>query len=288
MSNENSILDGHPYYNYVLFDPRDHSVFYVGKGQRRRMHQHNAGFTTIDEDEPDGLTISNKEQKIREIQDAGFEPLRRIIGTFKTEAEAFAVESVLIRWVYGIEKLTNMVSGQNHKFIRARGDYEVRDRLEREPIKGSQTGDYIDEVKRDWANFSIENRLKIVTEQLKSRGYQCSEPCRDPKKTQDAITRITIAGSGNFCVRVKMTMSKRGKIGVWLEPLGNNQQANLELLQSFVDHLTSKGYTSETTRADGFIFMRSAWKNRTIPEANIEEIVERIKWYITEVNEYEN
>jgi hypothetical protein len=96
-----------PYYVYELRDPRDNAVFYVGKGTRDRVFFHDAG------DE------SAKQRRIAAIQAAGQSVIRVVVARFETEAEAFAAETVLIKWVYGFAALTNAIHGHRAAFCRA-------------------------------------------------------------------------------------------------------------------------------------------------------------------------
>lgn len=96
-----------PYYVYELRDPRDNGVFYVGKGTRDRVFFHDAG------DE------SAKQRRIAAIQAAGQSVIRVVVARFETEAEAFAAETVLIKWVYGFAALTNAIHGHRAAFVRA-------------------------------------------------------------------------------------------------------------------------------------------------------------------------
>jgi hypothetical protein len=95
-------------YVYELRDPDTLEVFYVGKGSDRRLEAH----------KPDNET--DKGLKLDEIYRRGKEPLRIIIGRFENEEQAYAVEATLIKWVYGKNKLKNIIQGHRHKFIRPR------------------------------------------------------------------------------------------------------------------------------------------------------------------------
>ena len=106
-----------PFYVYLLTDPKDNSIFYVGKGKGDRCTQHQR------EAERE-LPITQKQQKIHEINESGRQVKPIIIGRFETEQEALAVESVLIHWVYGIDFLTNDTSGHGVESIRPKGNYE--------------------------------------------------------------------------------------------------------------------------------------------------------------------
>jgi hypothetical protein len=103
MGDESSLLK---YFVYELRDPRDLQVFYVGKGSGTREEAHQEG------------EESRKGKKILEIKNSGHEPIRVIVGRFQEERQAFAVEAVLIKWVYGKENLFNEVNGHGHRLIR--------------------------------------------------------------------------------------------------------------------------------------------------------------------------
>lgn len=133
------------HYVYVLIDPRDKEVFYVGKGQRNRLAHHvleanrkllsesnvkcanQDNSVDNDEEESQGAGENEKVRRIQAIHDQGHQVTQLVIARFTTEAEAFAVESVLIHWVYGrLEsggKLTNVQSGHNHRFVRKLGNF---------------------------------------------------------------------------------------------------------------------------------------------------------------------
>lgn len=88
-----------PYYVYVWMDLSTKRVSYVGKGQGERIFRH-----------------AKKEKETLSSE------LRLVIGRFDTDEEAFAVESVLIHWVYGIENLNNKQSGHGSYIVRKKGD----------------------------------------------------------------------------------------------------------------------------------------------------------------------
>ena len=47
MEFKQSVKEALAYYVYALVDPRDHKIFYIGKGKNNRVFQHAAA--TIDE-----------------------------------------------------------------------------------------------------------------------------------------------------------------------------------------------------------------------------------------------
>ena len=110
-----------PCYVYALIDPRDGSVFYIGKGTENRVFSHQAEGDTPQKYEKAKL------KKIREIESAGFEVGRYIINWGLTEAEAFAAEASLINLANLISPaaLTNAVAGHHAECAMAVEDFEL-------------------------------------------------------------------------------------------------------------------------------------------------------------------
>lgn len=89
------------FYVYALIDPRDDSIFYIGKGVKRRWLQH--GF--------EGLKNSKKWSRIQAIERSG--ALYRAIYLLgcKSESEAYLAERLLIQTI-GLKRLTNLSRGE--------------------------------------------------------------------------------------------------------------------------------------------------------------------------------
>lgn len=94
------------YYIYELIDPRDDSVFYVGKGKKGRIDQHEA--------EAAKGRQSRKCELIREIEAAGLKIRKRKVSHHKDEVEAYDAEIERIG-LYGLANLTNVTSGGGGK-----------------------------------------------------------------------------------------------------------------------------------------------------------------------------
>lgn len=94
-------------YVYYLEDPRDRTIFYVGKGQGDRVFQHmkEAEIYLGQEKAP-----TQKLARIRDILSANLRPRHVILRSGLGEGEAFEVEAAMID-LLGIENLTNMVRG---------------------------------------------------------------------------------------------------------------------------------------------------------------------------------
>ena len=99
------------YYVYALVDPRDKTIFYIGKGCGDRVFSHSKAALNEDDE-------SLKLDLIRDIIDSGNEVKHYIIRHKLTEQESYLVESVLIDLLtycdFNRENLlTNVVSGHH-------------------------------------------------------------------------------------------------------------------------------------------------------------------------------
>lgn len=110
-----------PFYVYVLLDPSDKSVFYVGKGSGARVLNHVAEVRAL---LAKAVQVdTDKQRKIHELLASESCPVELIVGRFETEAEAFAVEAVLINHVHDFTRLTNISRGHGAECIREYGNY---------------------------------------------------------------------------------------------------------------------------------------------------------------------
>lgn len=108
-------VDALKYYVYLLVDPRDGKIFYVGKGKGDRVFAHLRCAESSNAE-------SEKLNTIREIQGAGKEVLYYIARHGLDEDDAFLVESVLIdlltfRDFASVAHITNIQAG-HHQFDR--------------------------------------------------------------------------------------------------------------------------------------------------------------------------
>lgn len=117
------------WYVYTLVDPRDGQVFYVGKGCRGRIHQHEK-----DAANPNAV-CSKKINKIKELWDAGCEVQKGFHAFFWDEQAAYDCETDLIEEI-GLDSLTNLLPGGQKAWERRRQERATRKRAEKpaEPL----------------------------------------------------------------------------------------------------------------------------------------------------------
>ena len=104
-------------YVYLLIDPRDGEVFYVGKGNGNRVFAH-AQDALGDEE-----AASDKLDRIREIHGAGQQVEHQLLRFGLTDRTAFEVEAAAIQ-LLGTHELTNKVEG-HHVWRRGRMTTDV-------------------------------------------------------------------------------------------------------------------------------------------------------------------
>ena len=112
------------YYVYALRDPETKEVFYVGKGTGNRIMNHFEEAQKSNGSANDLLRL----RRINTLLNRGYTPsnIGRIIAHVAEESHAFAIESLFVKFVFGINLLTNIQPGHHSGFFRARNDWEKR------------------------------------------------------------------------------------------------------------------------------------------------------------------
>lgn len=103
------------YYVYLLKDPRDGAIFYVGKGAGNRVFAHAR-------DALDDQLANDKLDRIRDIRAAGHRVSYELLRFGLTSREAFEVEAAAIQ-LLGLSDLLNIVGG-HHAEVRGRMSVE--------------------------------------------------------------------------------------------------------------------------------------------------------------------
>lgn len=117
---EKSLLSLGDYYVYGLIDPRSKQIFYIGKGTKNRVFEHEKESLCS----PDSEKLKLK--TIADIKDAGLEVEKIIINSNLTEEEAFAAEASLINAFNYVSDagLTNIVAGHHSAEALSVDEYE--------------------------------------------------------------------------------------------------------------------------------------------------------------------
>ena len=120
---EKSLLSLRDYYVYGLIDPRTKQIFYIGKGTKNRVFEHEKESLGS----PDSEKLKLK--TFAEIKNAGLEVEKIIINSNLTEEEAFAAEASMINAFnyVGDAGLTNIAAGHHSvdEYERINGAVEL-------------------------------------------------------------------------------------------------------------------------------------------------------------------
>ncbi len=112
-----------PYYVYVLRDPSNQEIFYVGKGKGNRLCQHFAHARN-------GLTFPKQPrlQRLCKLLEDGYtaKQIGRIVARVESEALAYVIESFYMKFVVGFDRLKNIQSGHLYGLFRSQGDWGKR------------------------------------------------------------------------------------------------------------------------------------------------------------------
>ena len=117
---EKSMISLGDYYVYGLVDPRDGQFFYIGKGTKNRIFEHER--ESMDSPQSDKLKL----KIIADIKNDGLNVEKIIINDNLSESEAYAAEAALINAFnyVGKKQLTNIVSGHHSSEALSVENYE--------------------------------------------------------------------------------------------------------------------------------------------------------------------
>jgi len=272
------------FYVYALVDPRDSYIFYVGKGQRERV-LHHAGQVVIEDafrDRADDEDHSNeeaarteKQQRIAEIKIAGLTVIERVLARFNTEDEAYAVESVLIHWVYGRKQeggiLTNVQAGHNHSHVRRKGNLDKCEYL-----------DVVKKLRSEPGVYGSTSLKRLLDNQVPTIAVETVQKLRALLPAQMRhlmITEPVVIESGRWVganvemdepdVILRLQFSPR-QLVTNLRPSDEGRKAGR---QGFVDRVTAIGLNPLGN--DRYCWIGD-WRNNGLSFDDYEHLVERV------------
>lgn len=241
-----------PWYVYVLIDPFDNKIFYVGKGKGRRSEEHEKAVMN-------GTEINKKkEERIKQILDRKEKVMDRVIGRYPIEEEALAVESTLIKWVYGLKNLTNVVHGHKHDNIRSLGSYKIIKGLDIDKNILPSDHAFTKELQIDAERYDINGKLIFLRDQLHKydETLEISKPDFQKKKDPAIFVRL------NKFARLQLMMRTNGADNVILNvrAIEMNRRQNQEFLRKYQNVFDIKMKNSNDS-----YFKLNEWKGKKAP-----------------------
>lgn len=260
------------YYVYALIDDREISekgIFYIGKGTSRRALQHGADalrFENLEITDEDNIKSSAKINKIKEIRDAGGEPLVRVLARFDTENEAFAAEAILIQAIYGrLEdggQLTNIVLGHNSKYIRDKGVFEELPRLDIPKNTRLDNGEYSKNALDKLIKFRVQDKadeavtnLRLIVAQ--NQNLHNKVKIFDPQIVESGRYVASIVNFGENDVVIRLQFSSKGLITNLRAAEENTKMGR----SKFSSRLNAVGLQALNRGSYGWI---NGWKNNSL------------------------
>lgn len=258
------------YFVYVLIDPRDNEVFYVGEGVNKRELDHKGN--------KDG---SEKEKTIYSIEQLGKEVNRVIVGRYDSKDEALSVETTLIKWVYGYDNLTNIQPGKNHYLVRPHdqkinNEYTDITGIDREKNINFQTGEYTQDQKDKILNNNIYEKLEELSQYLHSNVTEdISISAPDISKPQDP--HILISGFSEY-VKLVIKINLLGtNFGFSYVPNGGGRCFKDEFDKSIKSLIDNVQINNGNIYGTSYVGVKDEGGNRvTISIENKEEIKEKV------------
>lgn len=272
------------FYVYALIDPRSASVFYVGKGQRERV-LHHAGQVVVEgafrdsadnkDHSSDGAARTEKELQIAEIKIAGLTVIERVLARFNTEQEAYAVESVLIHWVYGRKQeggvLTNVQAGRSHSHVRRKGNLERCEHLDVVKKLRAEPGVYGSAALKQLLDNQVPTIAGETVQQLRSllparmRHLTISDP--EVIESGRWVGAKVAIDEPDVILRLQFSPKK---LVTNLRPVDEGKKAGR---QKFVDRISAIGL--KPLGNDRYCWM-SDWCNNGLKFDDYEHLVERV------------
>jgi len=194
------------HYVYELVNSIDNKVFYVGKGQGERAHQH------IKEASSEGIEETEKIHKIKTIKNNGGKTIVRVIGRYRTGTEAFSVESTLIHWVYGKENLTNNQPGHGSDSIREKDDLGEIPNIDIPEKIRSFDGAY---SRKHEAERDKHNIIPFMTELKSFLESKTGLSLSDVDHSNSRFTTLRY-DYGNICIQLSKTSSSNNQVWIGL------------------------------------------------------------------------
>lgn len=252
LKKDNSLIKMGPWYVYTLIDPFDNKIFYVGKGKGRRSEEHEKAVKN-------GTEVNKKKkEKINQILDRGDEVMDRVIGRYHTAEEALAVESTLIKWVYGLRNLTNVVHGHQHKNIRSFGNYKIIKGLDIEKNILPTDHAFTKELQIDAERYDINEKLIFLRYQLHKYDETLEISMPDFQKKKDPAIFVKLNGFA----RLQLMMRTNGADNVILNvrAIEMKRKHNQEFIRKYQNIFDIKMKNSNDS-----YFKLDEWKGKKAP-----------------------
>lgn len=201
------------YYVYKLIDSRNNQVFYIGKGQKKRMYHH--------VDEVQRGRIPNRTNiklgnKIKKILSSGHKVKYEKVFITKIEHEAFDREIKLIKEI-GLENLCNLTEGGSAGTgMTGRNHSNESKRKISENNVGMLGKRHSEETKKKISESNKGKKFSEGTRKKLSVSHKGKKHSKETKiKMSENNARYWLGKRRPEKTRKKMSKSHKGHVGYW-------------------------------------------------------------------------
>ena len=184
------------FYVYILLDPSNNSPFYVGKGTSNRINEHfRVGYSPEEIFDPKTKSKdeTDKNRFIQELtkRNYGTNEIARVVGRRLSEETAFAIEGLLIKSIYGLDSLKNIVDGRHTDRFRAKDNWDY---IEGFDLRSDPQGNFLEGKDDEYYVYVLRNpdtgKIFYVG---KGKGNRLSDHFQDARihKNNSVAKRLT-------------------------------------------------------------------------------------------------
>jgi len=259
------------HYVYELIDPRNNEVFYVGKGVGHRVEQH--------QKDAENDNSTKKFKRINAIEYVNLEVIEKIIGRYDTDNEAKAVEATLIKYIYGLENLTNKMHSRGADTIREKNDNNTIEGIDIPEMKYEHDYIYTNKNKVAYEKYKVHNFMeikKVELEKLTALTFTNPEP-------QQAYKSVVIKHIIEpFEIHILTNSNESEGIVVEVKPvvMGKTGREHITKLIKSSTLLNGLGYNKKD---DTYSYTKLHSIEST---EDIDNVVENINQYVSIINHY--
>ncbi len=226
------------YYVYVLIDPRNNKIFYIGKGQKKRMYKHERDVQNGRSPNKNNRKLGNK---IKKILNTGDKVKYKKVFETDIGQEAFNKEMKLIAEI-GLGNLCNLTSGGVGS-----GGNKGRKLSEEHKSKVSKN-----HAKYWLGKHRSERSKRKISQSLKGRKFS--------KETKQKMSENNVGFLGKTHseeTRKKMSKSKKGKT--------HSKETKQKMSESHKGHPPTKGFSGRKHKLESRIKISEKTKGENNP-----------------------